>query len=421
VGDLVLSGLRIGTFCGRVGLGRAALMGLVGALIAACSTTGPTDTQTSALTPSVSPSTAAANRQPVTIALLLPMGGMGETARLTKSMKQAAEMALFERNDPSVRLVTKDDGGTAPRARIAADEAVREGAEIVLGPLFSQSVTGVTPVTRQAGLPVIAFSNDSAVAGNGVYLISVLAEQETERIISFAASQGKRRFAALIPDTPYGRAVQPAFYRAVQRAGGSVVIAQTYSASSSGMLAPVKNVVEKIKNHESAGAPVDALFLPGGQDILPQIGPVLSYSGLDPSRVKLLGTGGWNYAAIGRDNVFVGGWYPSPDPDAWRDFAERFARTFGAAPPRIASLAYDAVGIAINLSAYPPGARFTQANLTRPAGFAGVDGVVRFGANGLSEHSLAVLQVQKFGTSVVEAAPTSFQGNTASIAGPDVR
>ena len=396
---------------------RAAAAGALATFVAACSTSmGPTGPQTAAIMPSADAQVAGVTRAPVKIALLLPLGGMGETAGIAKSMKQAAEMALFERNDPSVQLVTKDDGGTAAGARAAADAAARDGAEIILGPLFSQSVTGVAPMAREAGIPVLAFSNDSNVAGNGIYMISLLAEQEAERIISFAASQGKRRFAALIPDTAYGRAVQPAFFRAVKRAGGTVVIAETYPTTANGMLAPVKRVVEAIKNHESAGAPVDALFLPGGQDSLPQIGPVIAYSRLDTSRLKLLGTGAWNFPSIGRDDAFVGGWYPSPDPDAWRVFAERFAKTFGSAPPRIASVAYDAVGIAIKLSANPPGDRYTPANLMRPSGFAGVDGVVRFGANGLSEHSLAVLQVQKFGAVVVDPAPTSLNGTRLSEA-----
>ena len=126
--------------------------------------------------------------------------------------------------------------------------------------------------------------------------------------------------------------------------------------------------------------------------------------------MKLLGTGAWDFPSIGRDDAFVGGWYPSPDPTAWRAFAERFAKTFGNAPPRIASVAYDAVGMAISLASNPPGAALhDRPNLTRPQGFSGVDGIVRFSDSGLSERGLAVLEVQKFGSAVVDPAPSSFQ------------
>jgi ABC-type branched-subunit amino acid transport system substrate-binding protein len=394
---------------------RAAALGLLAALLAACST-GMTEAPTAAIVPPGGMAGQGGKRAPVKIALLLPLGGMGEAAAVAKSMKQAAEMALFELNDPSVQIVTKDDGGTAAGGRAAADAAIKEGAEIIIGPLFSKSVAGAAPVARQAGVPILAFSNDTQVAGKGVYLMSFLAEQEVDRVVAFAASQGKRRFAALIPDNAYGNAVEPAFRRAVQRAGGKVVIVEKYPPAANGMLGPAKRVVEAIKRGEDELAPVDALFLPGGQEALPQIGPVIAYSGIDTNKVKLLGTGAWDFPSIGRDDAFVGGWYPSPDPIAWRAFAEKFARTFGNAPPRIASVAYDAVGLAIGLSSNPPGARFTLANLTRPNGFVGVDGIVRLGENGLSERGLAVLEVQKFGASVADAAPSSFQPTKLSAA-----
>lgn len=401
---------------------RAGALAMLAAALAACSTgMGPAEAPSAALVPPAGTPGQQAARAPVKIAILLPLGGMGETAAVAKSMKQGAEMALFELNDPGVQLITKDDGGTAAGARAAADAAIKEGAEVIVGPLLSQSVTGVAPVARQAGVPVLAFSNDTTVAGQGVYLMSFLAEQEVERIVSFAAAQGKRRFAALIPDDAYGNVVELAFRRTVQTNGGMVAIVERYPPTANGMLGPAKRVVEAIKNADEQQAPVDALLLPGGQEALPQIGPVIAYSGLDTTKVKLLGTSAWDFPAISRDAAFVGGWYPSSDPVAWRSFAERFAKTFGTAPPRIASVAYDAVGVAIGLSANPPGARFTQANMTRHNGFSGVDGIVRFSQNGLSERGLAVLEVQKFGSAVVDAAPGSFQPTKLSSAEQTLR
>lgn len=386
-------------------------------LLAGCAAggMGPAEPPSAALTPAPGQSQGQI-RAPVKIALLLPLGGMGETAAIGKSMKQGAEMALFELNDPNVQLITKDDGGTAAGARAAAADAIKEGAEIIVGPLMSQAVTGVAPVARQANVPVLAFSNNTQVAGNGIYLASFLAEQEADRIISFAATQGKRRFAALIPDDAYGAVVEAAFRDAVRRNGGTVAVVERYPLTANGMLAPAKRVVEAIKSAHALATPVDALFLPGGQEALPQIGPVIAYSGLDTGRVKLLGTSAWDYPSISREAALIGGWYPSTDPMAWRSFSERFAKTFGTAPPRIASVSYDAVSLAIGLSTNAPGARFTQANLTRPSGFSGVDGIVRFTADGRSERGLAVLEVQKFGSTVIDQAPGSFEATRLSAA-----
>ena len=67
-----------------------------------------------------------------------------------------------------------DDGGTAEAARLAAQQAIDQGAEIILGPLFAQSVSVVGQVARARNIPVIAFSTDANVASAGVYLLSFL-------------------------------------------------------------------------------------------------------------------------------------------------------------------------------------------------------------------------------------------------------
>ncbi len=392
-------------------------------LLAGCATNvGPTADTTAAIKPADPANAAPSQRQrPVKIAMLLPLAGFDQTAVVAKAMKQAAELALFEIDNPAVQLVVKDDKGSAEGARAAADEAIKEGAEIILGPLLSSAVSGAASVAKPAGVPVIAFSNDKQVAGQGVYLLSFLAEPEVDRVVSFAASQGKRNFAALVPDDAYGRAVEPAFRNAVQRAGGTVGSVELYPVQANGMLEPAKRVMEAIKAGDATGQTVDALFVPGGPDQLPQLGPLIAYSGIDKSRVKLIGTGTWEFPNIGRDEAFVGGWYPGPDPRGFSDFSQRFAKTFGSAPPRVASLAHDAVTIAVGLSSNPPGARFTPGNLTRPAGFSGVDGTVRFTSSGLSERGLAILEVQSFGSSIADPAPSQLGNGQLSQASARVQ
>lgn len=405
---------------GKAGSGVAMLA--AGLLLAACSTSvNPHADATAAIKADGKPTAAAQRQRPVKIAMLLPLAGLDQTAMVAKAMKQAGEMALFEIDNPAVQLVVKDDKGSAEGARAAADEAIREGAEIILGPLLSRAVSGAAEAARPAGVPVVAFSNDRQIAGQGVYLMSFLAEPEVERVVSYAAQQGKRSFAALIPDDAYGRAVEPVFQAAVHRAGGAVASVEFYPVQANGMLEPARRVMTAIKAAEESGQPVDALFIPGGPDQLPQLGPLLAYSGIDKSRVKLIGTGTWEFPNLGRDTAFVGGWYPGPDPRGFSEFSQRFARTFGSAPPRVASLAHDAVTMAVALSSNPPGARFTPANIARPAGFAGIDGTVRFTAGGLSERGLAVLEVQTFGSSIADPPPSQLNGGHLSQTGTRIQ
>ncbi len=345
-----------------------------------------------------------AQSKPTKIALLLPIGGFGEPAQIARGMKQAAEMALFDANDPNIQLIVKDDGGTVDGAKQATEAALAEGAEILLGPLLGKSVSGAAQVARKSGVPVLAFSNDPAVAGPGVYLMSFLAAEEVERIISFAASKGKKRLAALIPATPYGQMVEPAFRKAVKQSGGEIVALETYAPGASGVLASAKSIFAAIKAAGESGQPVDALFLPAGQDEIAQLGPLIAYSGLDTQKVKLIGTSAWDVPVISRDERLIGGWYAATDPASWAAFSEKFQKNFGKAPPRLATLAYDAVSISIALSRAPGPARFAAGNLTKASGFSGVDGAIRLKADGRSERGLAVLEIEKYRSVVIDPA-----------------
>jgi hypothetical protein len=124
--------------------------------------------------------------------------------------------------------------------------------------------------------------------------------------------------------------------------------------------------------------------------------------------VQFIGTGQWDYPGIGSEKALVGGWYPAPDPKGWSKFAASYTKTYGDTPPRLASLAYDAVSLAVSLSQNSPGQRYTESQLTRGSGFAGVDGLFRLLPNGTSERGLAILEVREGGPQVLQPAPNSF-------------
>ena len=149
------------------------------------------------------------------------------------------------------------------------------------------------------------------------------------------------------------------------------------------------------------------------------IGPLLPKSAIDTQRVKIVGTGGWDYPNAGRERILEGGWFAAPDPRGWREFSERFAKSYKTMPPRLASLAYDAVGIATDiLDRAARRAATRPANLTRASGFTGVDGafpIARRAAS--SERDLAILEMQKFGYERHRACTRQPRDRLAALAG----
>src|SRR5262249_2151216 len=207
------------------------------------------------------------------------------------------------------------------------------GASLLLGPLFAKSVAALAPIARQANVPVVAFSNDRQVAGRGVYLLSFQPATEIARVVLYATQQGKRRFAALIPDDAFGKVAAAALKEAADRGGGDIIALETYPASANGMLEPMRKVGLVLGAGQGAdGGQVDALFLPGGQENLERIARLMPQAEIDPAHVKVLGTGGMDYANAGQSGGLVGAWYPGPDPAGGADFAQEVAKRHGQAP-----------------------------------------------------------------------------------------
>ncbi|MBN9062965.1 MAG: ethanolamine utilization protein EutM [Rhizobiales bacterium 65-9] len=338
----------------------------------------------------------------VKVGLILPLTGGGATGT---ALKNAAELSLAQFENPNVQLIVKDDRASPEGARVAAQEAINEGAEILLGPLFAANVQAAAQVARAAGRPIIAFSSDSTVASRGVYLLSFLPENEVERIVEYAYSQGKRSFAALIPDDAYGAVANAAFQNAVSRRGARLAAVQTFPTDRARIQAAVQAIAPVAAG---PAAQADALFIPTRGDLLPAIAEQLGAINFNASRVRPLGTGQWNEAAVFRIPQLQGGWFAAPDPAGFDNFAQRYRARYNASPTRIATLAYDATSLTVALARTQGARRFSDEVLTNPSGFSGSDGLFRFYQNGANERALAVNEIRNGQVVVLSPAPKSF-------------
>ena len=340
----------------------------------------------------------------VRAALILPFSASGNAGLAAQSMKNAAEMALAEFSAQNIQLLVKDDAGTTQGAYQAAQQALDEGAEIILGPPFAHSVGQVGQVARPRGVPVIAFSTDANVAARGVYLLSFLPESDVDRIVGYAIAQGKRSFAALVPDDPYGTVVQAAFQQTVARRGGRVVAMERYPTDP-------QQKQEAIARVAQASAQADAIFIPDATDSGALV-QALTASGVNPRRVQFLGTGLWtDDPQVFSNPSLQGAWFAAPEPAGYRSFVTRYRSRFGRDPLRTATSAYDAVSLVVALVKTQGAQRFTEQVLTNASGFSGVDGIFRFRADCTNERGLAVLRVTTSGGQVISPAPKAFAGS----------
>ena len=341
----------------------------------------------------------------IRVGLILPLSAQGNAGVAAQSMKNAAQMALDEFKNPNIQLLVKDDAGNPQSAQDAAQQAISEGAEIIVGPLFAQAVRAVGSVARPRNVPVIAFSTDASVAGPGVYLLSFLPETDVKRIVDYQISRGKRSFAALLPDNAYGSVVQAAFQQEVSRRGGRVLAIEKYSLDPSGLTQSVHRVAQVA--HQ-----VDSIFIPDNGDTVAKVVAALAADHVNLRRVQLLGTGLWDGSQVFADRHMQGGLYAAAASGGFRNFSARYRARFGQNPVRTATLAYDAVALIAALVKTQGAQRFSTQILTNSSGFAGIDGIFRFRPNGTNDRGLAVMRVTSSGGLVVSPAPRTFRPGT---------
>ena len=371
----------------------------------------------------------------ISVALLVPLSG--PSAELGRAMLEAAQMALFDIGSERLVLLPKDSTGTPEGAARAAAAALADGASLILGPVFSGSVTAVAPLATAAGVNVVAFSSDRAVARPGVFIMGFLFDQQLARVIRFAIERGLSRFAVLAPASQYGETVVRELRRQTTATGSDFVDAvfypadtrdtseiadivrafTNYDARRQALLAQRKwlakqnddvsrEALRRLGRYDTLGAThFDAVLLPEGGARLLTIAPLLAYYDVDLAEVRLLGTSQWETAPLEQEPALLGGWFAAPPPEPRADFEARFEAIYGRPPLRLASLAYDAVALAGALVRLPDGPNFSTRMLTNAAGFRGVDGLFRFVADGTNERALAVLEVTRDGIVTVSAAP----------------
>ncbi len=373
------------------------------------------------------------------VGFLLPLSGRHKA--VGQALLNAAQLALFDVSGEKFDLIVRDTAGTPTGARGAMESLVTEKVDLVIGPLFATSVSAVTPLARSSGINVLSFSNDQAVAGDGVYVLGLTPEEQIRRVVDYSASQGIRKIAVFAPDNVYGRRIVSALQ--IQSYGSNFEISRlgffnpkdpdltdevkaiaNYNQRHQALLSHKANLkakgdtaskraLRRLKGRDTLNPPdYQAIIVPAGGKQLLTVAPLLNYFDVDPGQVKYLGTALWNNPKLGREPALVGSWYAAPSQAHWDSFKSRYRVLYGKVPPRIVSLAYDTVALAAVIArqaeSQSTAVNYSQAVLTNPQGFSGLDGVFRLHVDGRSERGLAILTLERDLINVVEPAPSTF-------------
>lgn len=336
------------------------------------------------------------------IAMLLPL--TGRAAAIGQAMQQAAEMALFDSGGKDLALAAYDSGDTGDTAVEAYKRAQTDGAALILGPLFGASATAIAPLRRSDRINIISFSNDESVAQPGLWVMGIAAPPQVRRVVDHSISAGIRRFAVFAPRTAYGDQMARTLESQVAIRGGTLVATEFYDDGAD-LGAATRRLADASRDEGKL-----AILVPVAPPRVTTVLAALAGAGIDSKAVQLIGTGVWDVPGIGSETMLQGAWYAAPDPARRADFERKFVATYGRPPQRLATLAYDAVGLAGQLARLKPGGDFSAEALANPNGWYGVDGIFRLLPDGRTERGLAVIEIQGDRGLVVSPAPSTFAG-----------
>jgi len=329
------------------------------------------------------------------VAVLVPLTGLN--AGVGTSIANAANLALLDSKETGIKLTVYDTGSSAAAA---ANAALADGNRLFLGPLLAEDVTAVAPIARAQGVPVIAFSNDVGVAGEGTYIMGFTPDQSIGQAVAYARGKGAARFAGLMPTNPYGERAALALRRAVADAGGRLVAVQTYARGTASLTAAVRGLAAK--------GQYDALVIGDSPSVA--AGAVSIVRGGPGRGARVIGTELWSVdRAIGGKAALRGALFAGVPDMRFDQLVTRYRARYGRTPYRLASLGYDGVLLAVRSNRdWPVGTRFPERTLTDRGGFSGVDGAFRFGRDGRAERRMAVHEVTARGPVVVAPAQAGF-------------
>lgn len=345
---------------------------------------------------------------PVQVALLVP-GGSSDQGRqvLATSLENAARLAVSDLQGAEIDLRVYETAGDPGRAAQVAQQAADAGASIILGPVFGGEANAVGAVAARAGLSVLSFSNNTAIAGGNVFILGQSFDNTAERLLSHAASEGRGQVMIVAERTTEGEIAEAAIRGAAARTGASIVATETYAFSQQGIVEALPTIASTAR---SSGAQT-LFFTANTAGALPTLAQLLPDNRVAHPQFQFVGLTRWDIPpATLQLRGLQEGWFALPDPALTERFEARYTATYGGTPHPIAGLAYDGIAaIGALLASGRPDA-LSRASLTQGSGFVGVNGVFRFRPDGGIERGLAVATIRNNAVVILDPAPRSFAG-----------
>jgi len=346
------------------------------------------------------------------IALLVPTSGANKV--LGSDLQNGAELALFSLRNRQIELLVFDT--TDDAAGIAAREAVQAEADIILGPLFSEAVVPARRVAAQAGVPMLALSNNTEIADRGSWLLGYMPEQQVDRLLGHALTAGRNKVGIIAASDDFGQRLARHARKRLAQFGITpedfITLTPAQLADEDSLKAAVKTFRGYQPPEDDEDAPAsfelppprfDAVLFAGSADFALRTAPVLAYYDAGPERVLYLGNAQWNQRRILTEPSLQGGLFTSRPTDRDDAFNALWSSAWDGRPGALARLSFDAMAMAAILA----GQQRTEWNaaLQSDLGYNGFSGAYRLLPDGGNQRAFEIREISDGVSKVLQAAP----------------
>lgn len=233
---------------------------------------------------------------PEQIALLLPLEGpyKGAASAVRDGFLGAWYSNRLERFQPRIRIY--NTGSNPDQVRASFEQATRDGAQMVVGPLQKDAV-GALSRMDELPIPVLALNytgDDEQEPRANFYQFSLSPEDEALQVAERAWLDGYQHPLILHPDNPWGKRVAAAFQDRWEQLGGRILEVLPYGSGKNQFSGPIRSLLnlDESENRRRALSrllgevveftprrrqDVDFIFLSGEKEQARQIVPLLKF------------------------------------------------------------------------------------------------------------------------------------------------
>jgi len=353
------------------------------------------------------------NENILKIGVLLPLSG--EFQNIGKSFLKAIQLALYDISNEDVKIYPKDSKGKALEAYQSAKEFEENGIEIVIGPIFYESLERLGEINK---ITFISFTNKTVNLPKNTIAFGVNIDSQISVLKKYFNKINVNKTLLLSPKSEFTNQSESVakkdelkFYRTYsyntnpKKITGEIEKITRYQERKKDLerrikileksdLFKDKNELKKLEQMHTLGeVNFDSVVVLDFGERLKSVLTSFIFSDVSSNRVSFFTINQWFDETFFNESAMQNLHFPSIDFKNFKKFNKKFLKIYNEKPSKVSILGYDALGL-IYYCWFNNNFQFEQDQLFNKHGFKGLHGEFII-ENNLSKQKLNIYKVSE--------------------------